>query len=153
MGKTTAPHGLQDITMRGLQRWGTETTIPCSLASPTGGYNRGNDLFLTLSRSVTVHSYTHTQKYMTFQQHYNKFSLSHIYTNMTFELFTPVAPRGALEHIHIFVSSNNSGRSPSGLQSSGSSNFSSGGTCFPSISAYGINRLTVSTIRGFKNYK
>ena len=36
MGKTTAAHRLQDVTMRGLQRWGTETTISCSLASPNG---------------------------------------------------------------------------------------------------------------------
>ena len=57
MGKTTATHALQkkNVTMRGIQRWGTETTISCSLPSPTGGYNGGNDLFLSLS--LTVHCY------------------------------------------------------------------------------------------------
>ena len=70
---------------------------------------------------------------MTLQQ-LNKFVLSHIYTNMTFKLFTHVAPRGSLEHIHICVPSNRSGRSPPGLQSSGSSNFPSRGTYFPTIS-------------------
>ena len=52
MGKTTASHGLQDVTIRGIQRWGTETTISCSLPSPTGGYNRGNDLLLSLSLTL-----------------------------------------------------------------------------------------------------
>ena len=57
MGKTTAAHGLQSITMRGIQRWGTETTISCSLASPTGGYSRGNDLFLSsLSLCIQLRS-------------------------------------------------------------------------------------------------
>ena len=57
MGKTTATHGLQDVTMRGLQRWGTETMISCSLASPTGGYNRGNDLSLSHTHTLSVHYY------------------------------------------------------------------------------------------------
>ena len=51
MEKTTAAHRLQDVTMRGIQRWGTKTTISSSLASPTGSYNRGNNLFLSLTLS------------------------------------------------------------------------------------------------------
>ena len=57
LGKTTAALRLQDITMWGLQWWGTETTISCSLASPTGGYNIGNDLFLSLSLTLSVYRY------------------------------------------------------------------------------------------------
>ena len=132
MGKTTAAHRLQNITMRGLQRWGTETTISCSLASPTGGYNRGNDLFLshTLSNCTQLRSLTNIHNSTT-TTNFNKFALSHIYTNMTFGLFTHIAPGLSLEHIHICVPSNRSGRLLPGLQSSGSSHFPSGGTCFP----------------------
>ena len=116
MGKTTAAHGLQNITMRGLQRWGTKTMISCSLASLTGGYNRGNDLFLslTLSNSTQLHSVTNIHNFTTT---YHSFALSHIYTHMTFGLFTHIAPGGSLEHIHICVPSS---RLPLGLQSSGS---------------------------------
>ena len=89
----------------------------------TSGYNRGNDLFLSLSLSlykVTLYiNLLHT-----------KLALSHIYTHMTFGLFTHIAPRGSLEHIHICIPSNRSGRLPPGLQSSGSSHFPFGGTCF-----------------------
>ena len=56
LGKTTGALRLQNITMWGLQQWGTEATTSCSLASPPSSYNRGNDLFLSLTRSV--HSYT-----------------------------------------------------------------------------------------------
>ena len=94
MGKTTATHGLQNITMRGLQRWGTETTISCSLASPTGSNNRGNELFLSLSLMLSVHSYSQDKTYITLQQplinYSNKFALRHIYIHMTFRLFTHI---------------------------------------------------------------
>ena len=120
MGNTTAVHGLQDVTMRGLQRLGTETTISCSLASPAGGYNRGNDLSISLSL-YTVTLYINIRNTTsTTHSHNNKVSLSHIYTNMTFGLFSHIAPGGSLEHIHIFVPSSRSGRLPPGLQSSGS---------------------------------
>ena len=56
--KTTAALRLQNITISGLQQWGTEATTSCSLASPPGGYNRGNNLFLSLSLSLFyVHNY------------------------------------------------------------------------------------------------
>ena len=90
MGKTTAAHGLQSITMRGIQRWGTETTISCSLASPTGGYNRGNDLFLSHTHTLCTQLHSISTLHIT----YNKFALSHIYTNMTFGLFTKYGPSG-----------------------------------------------------------
>ena len=56
LGKTTGALRLQNITMWGLQQWGTEATTSCSLASLPGGYNKGKDLFLSLT--LTVHSYT-----------------------------------------------------------------------------------------------
>ena len=49
---------------------------------------------------------------------------------MPFELFTHM---GSLEHIHICVPSSRSGRLLSGLQSSGSTHFPSGGTRFPTV--------------------
>ena len=55
--------------------------------------HRGNDLLLSLS--LPVHSYALHNSL--------KFSLGHIYTNMTFQLFTNVAPLGSLEHIYIYV--------------------------------------------------
>ena len=98
------------------------------------GKHRGNDLlhpfFATrrlqwrqrsLSLSLSLYSYTHVvQLTMMFHTH-NYFALSHIYTHMTFGLFTHMAPIGSLEHNHVCVPSNRSGRSPPGLRSSGSS--------------------------------
>ena len=56
--KTTAALRLQNITITGLQQWGTEATTSCSLALSPGGYSRGNNLFLSLSLSLfSVHSY------------------------------------------------------------------------------------------------
>ena len=97
MGKTTTVHGLQDVTMRGLQRLGTETTISCSLASPAGGYNRGNDLSISLSL-YTVTLYINIRNTTsTTHSHNNKVSLSHIYTNMTFGIFTNIAPESSMD--------------------------------------------------------
>ena len=98
----------------------TEATTSCAPSSPRGGYNGGNDLS-TLSLSVSIHSYAlYTYNYKKVFNHINCFALSHIYTHMTFGLFTHVAPRGSLEHIHICVPSNRSGGSPPGLRSSSS---------------------------------
>ena len=36
---------------------GTEATTTCSLASPTGSYNRGNNLFLSLSLCTVALDY------------------------------------------------------------------------------------------------
>ena len=88
---------------------------------------------LSLSHSLyTVTMYINIRN-TTSLQHTHKFALSHIYTNMTFELFTHIARRGFLEHIHICVPFSRSGRLPPGLQSSGSSHVPSGGTCFPTV--------------------
>ena len=91
---------------------------------------------LSISHTLSIHSYAlyiNIHNY-SIQQHFsNKFALSHIYTNMTFGLFTHIAPGGSLEHIHICVPSSRSGRLPPGLQSSGSSHVPSGGTCFPTV--------------------
>ena len=111
----------------------TEATTSWSPASPLGSYNRGNDLFisLSLSLSLTVHSYAQSQNIQNFTTTPNRFALSHIYTHMNFGLFTHIATGGSLEHIHISVPSNRSGRLPPGLQSSDSYHVPSGGTCFP----------------------
>ena len=53
LGKTAAALRLQNITISSLQQRGTEATTYCSLASPPGGYNRGNNLFLSLSLHYT----------------------------------------------------------------------------------------------------
>ena len=45
---------------------------------------------------------------------YYKFALSHIYTNMTFQLFTNIAPMDSQKHIYEYVPSSG-GHSPSGL--------------------------------------
>ena len=82
----------------------------------------------------------------TLQQLTNKFALSHIYTHMTFELFTHIAPGGSLEHIHICLPSSRLERLPPGLQSSGSSYFPSGGTCFPTKTS--ITNNTSQTRKG-----
>ena len=99
----------------------------CSLASPTDGYNKGNDLFLTLTHSLyTVTLYIN---YYNDTTNTTKFTLGHIYTNMTFGLFTNMAPVGSLEHIYIYVPSIR-GEVLTGHAPSGSSHFPSGGTCF-----------------------
>ena len=60
---------------------------------------------------------------------YIKFSLGHIYTNMTFRLFTNIASVNSLEHICIYVPSIR-GEVLTRPTTSGSSHFPSGGTCF-----------------------
>ena len=84
LGKTTAALRLQNLTIAGLQQWGTKATTSCSLASPLGGYNRDNNLFLSIS--LSLHSYS--------LHLIIKFALGHIYTNMTFGLYTNIAQVG-----------------------------------------------------------
>ena len=93
-----------------ITKWGIETTISCSLASPTGGYNRGNVLFLSHTLSHSTHLRT-LYTYITLQQLYN---ISHIYTHITFRLFTHIAPGASLERIHICVPSSRSGEVTTG---------------------------------------
>ena len=71
LGKTTTALRLQDITMRGLQWWGTKATTSWSLASPQGGYNRGNNLLLSLTLSLyTITHYTSTLQLRNIEQHH-----------------------------------------------------------------------------------
>ena len=126
VGKTTAAHRLEKITMREEYNDGesTEATTSCTPSSPHGGYNEA-----TTSSSLSLsHTHTHTHSRYTVT-HYTTntttintlvFDLSHIYTHMTFGLFTHMAPRGSQEHIYICVPSNRSGGLPPGLRSSGS---------------------------------
>ena len=82
---------------------------------------RQRPLSLSLSPSLCLYRvtlYTHTTTKV-----FNNlfvFALSHIYTHMTFGLFTHMAPRGSLGHIYIWVPSNRSSGLPPGLRSSGS---------------------------------
>ena len=70
---------------------------------------------------------------------------------MTFGLFTHMAPRGSIEHIHVCVPSKWSGGSLPVLL-----NFPSGGTCFPTNSpftlAWGVSsiRLFVGTCSAYR---
>ena len=104
-GKTTTAHKLQKITMRGIQRGeNTEATTSCTPSSPHGGYNGGNNLFLSHTHTLTLLLYTGSRysHNTTIMFHTSTvFALSHIYTHMTFKLFTHMAPRGSLEHIHM----------------------------------------------------
>ena len=61
MGKTTAAHGLQDVTMRGIQRWGTETTISSPFIRQWAVTTEATTSF-SLSRSLTVHTVTLNNK-------------------------------------------------------------------------------------------
>ena len=76
------------------------------------------------ANNYSVCSYTHS---------YVKFAVGHIYTNMTFGLFTNIALVGSQEHIYIYVPSIR-GEVLTGPATSGSSHFPFGGTCFPTSS-------------------
>ena len=122
-GKNHGSPQAAEYTMReGYNDGSTEATTSCTSTSPHGGYNGGNNLFLSLSlchshsRSVSIHSFAlYTYNYIIV------FALSHIYTHMTFGLFTHMASRSSLAHIHVCVPSKRSGGSPPVLRSSGSS--------------------------------
>ena len=124
---------LQNITISGLQQWSTEATTSCSLASPPGGYNRGNNLFLSLSiLCIQLRSelYRNNNNDTTNSTLYTiQFALGRIYTNMNFKLFTNIALVGSLEHIYIYVPSIR-GEVLTGSATSSSSHFPYGGTCF-----------------------
>ena len=75
-----------------------------------GGYNRGNNLFLSLSLSLYSYAHSlfwHQQETTTTTK---KFALTHIYTNMTFRLFTNIASMDSQKHIYEYVSSSGSYR-------------------------------------------
>ena len=85
---------------------------------------------LTLSLSHSLYTQLRSTSTYIIQQHTTKIALGHIYTNMTFGLFTKVASMGSQEHIYIYVPSIG-GEVLTGPATSGSSHFPSGGTCFP----------------------
>ena len=99
---------------------GNDLLLPC-FATRRLQY-RQRPLPLSLTKSlyiVTLYNIIYT----------NKFALSHIYPNMTFGLFTNIALVGSKEHIYIYVPSIR-GEVLTGPATSGSSHFTSGGTCF-----------------------
>ena len=118
--KPRQPTGCRKHYERRLQRW----------------KHKGNDLShfyfatrrlqwkqrpLSLSHALSLCTQLHTHCTTTnVQQLLTVFALSHIYTQMTFGLFTHMAPRGSLGHIYICVPFNRSKGLPSGLRSSGS---------------------------------
>ena len=70
----------------------TQRQRPVAPFSPHDGYNGGNELSLSLSLSLYLCLYTHAlYNYKMFNNF--TFALSHIYTHMTFRLFTHMAPR------------------------------------------------------------
>ena len=92
------------------------------------------------SLSLTLYTFTHSKLYhannysvCSYTHSYVKFAVGHIYTNMTFGLFTNIALVGSQEHIYIYVPSIR-GEVLTGPATSGSSHFSFGGTCFPTSS-------------------
>ena len=115
VGKTTAAHRLQKITMRErLQRWkhrGNDLLHP--FLATRGDYNGGNDLCLSHSHALSIHSYMHTIQLMMFNNS-NCFALSHIDRHMNFGLFTHMAPRGSLTDIYICVPFQSVGRITTG---------------------------------------
>ena len=91
------------------------------------------------SLSLSVHGYA--------LHHTIKFALGYIYTNMTFGLFTNVAPVGSQEYIYIYVPSIR-GEVLTGPATSSSSHFPSGGTCFLT-NCYKLQQTTTFT-KGYK---
>ena len=94
---------------------------------------RQRPLCLSLALSLTfLHSfsrYSHNAP----TNYIHKLALSHIYTHMTFKLFTHIAPRGSLEHIHICIPFSRSEDHHQVLDHPVLLNFPSGGTCFPTL--------------------
>ena len=96
---------------RRKQQWvSAEATTSCTPSSPHDGYNGGNDLSLChYTQLRAIHIY---QQPIMFNN-INYFALSHIYTHMTFGLFTHMAPRGSLRtHSRMCPFQTRSGRSP-----------------------------------------
>ena len=112
-GKTTAVHRLQTITI--LQYTIDEhrgNDLLFTVFATGGGYNTDtNSSSLSLSLSlytVALSSLAPTRMTTTF----SKFALSHIYTNMTFRLFTNIAPMDSQKHIYEYVPSSGEHSSP-----------------------------------------
>ena len=128
--KTTAAHRLQTITM-----W--ECTTVSSLRQRPRAHKSSPQVAVTieattsfslsLSLCTVTHShFLHQQEKSQRPTHSKRLALSHIYTNMTFRLFTNIATMGSQKHIYEYVSSSGSYRvctirlSVAGYSSSGS---------------------------------
>ena len=71
-----------------------------------GGYNGGNNLSLSLSLyAAALFTLAPTRMANTQNEQHTtqKFALGHIYTDMTFGLFTNIASRALGKHIHEYV--------------------------------------------------
>ena len=117
-GKTTAVQKLQN-TLREtvtMMKHGGNTLLHFFFAT-RGGYNGGNDLSLSLSVSTRVIQPRYKKNYLFF-------ALSHIYTYMTFRLFTHMSlPIGQTDRNQV-------------LCHPVLPIFPSGGTCFPTNSPF-----------------
>ena len=149
VGKTTSNPQTAEYTMReeysDREHRGNDLLHPFFATRWLQWRQRPLSLSLALSNLFTKFPhYSHNAP----TNYIHKLALSHIYTHMTFGLFTHIAPRGSLEHILICVPSSQSGRLPPGLQSSGSSHFPSGGICFPTgLHAYLSVQIYLKTFR------
>ena len=117
LGKTTLVLRLQKISLYQDYNNGAQRQQPLLLSFSVSSYTL-NYITTTIIIQPTLHTHT------------IKFALGHIYTNMTFMLFTNVALMGSQEHIYMYVPSIR-GEVLTGPATSGSAHFPSGGTCFP----------------------
>ena len=124
LGKTTTTLRLQNITMSDFYNDGAQRQRPLAPLLRHQAVTTKATTSSSLSHSLSLYTVT---LYIIII----KFSLGHIYTNMTFGLFTNIAPVDSLEHICIYVPSIRPA-------TSGSSHFPSGGTCFLTL----LNNLT-----------
>ena len=113
MGKNTATHykmSLWEDYKDGAQRQRSLAPLLRQRAVTTEATTS-----FSLSLSHSLYTVTHTMNIRNSTTTiYNKFALSHIYTHMTFGLFTNIDPGGSLERIHICVPSSRSGEVTTG---------------------------------------
>ena len=129
-------HSKLSLCQESIQQGSIEATTSRSLPSSDGGYNKESlCISLTLSHSLSILLCTIVTLITLYNKNNNTtqkvFALGHIYANMSFEVFTNVAPMGALEHIYIYVPSSGEGFS-SGLHYPVLTGSSSPGTHIPS---------------------
>ena len=105
VGKTTAAHRLQKITMREeLRDMEAQRQRPLFPLLRHTAVTIEETTSFSLSLSLyTVTLYSHNTTSTTMFNLHNRVALSHIYTHMTFRLFTHIAPGSSQAHIHICV--------------------------------------------------
>ena len=112
----------------------TEATASCTPSLPHAAVTveATTSLSLYLSHTVIVHT-----RYITYLQMCNNnftFALSHIYTHMTFRLFTLMAPKGPTRtHLHMCLLPIGREDHHRALDHPVLLYFPSGGTCFPTL--------------------